>query len=117
MAKTLTICSWLIVALGALVTLRYFPYASSWLPLGLLPYVFFVLAVRSALRRSTRAVVLILILSSVCIGFWIFWDALVRPSTMNLIPLEIVIVESLVAGATWLVVRRIERTTHAHNAA
>ena len=117
MAKTLTTCSWLLAALGALVTLRYFPYASSWLPLGLLPYVLFVLTAWSARRLTTRAVVLILTLSSVCVGFWFFWDALVRPSTLNLVPLEVVIVESLVAGATWLVVRRIERATHAHNAA
>jgi len=117
MAKTLTTCSWLLAALGALVTFRYFPYALPWLPLGLLPYGFFILAAWSARRLATRTVVLMLTLSSVCIGFWFFWDALVRPSTLNLVPLEIVIVESLVAGATWLVVRRIERATHAPNAA
>jgi hypothetical protein len=51
------------------------------------------------------------------VGFWYFWDAaFVHLSTMNLIPLEVVIAESLVAGATWLVVRRVERVrdeTHA----
>ena len=116
MAKTLTICSWLLAAIGEVVTLLYFPFASSWVPLGLLPYVLFVLAAWSARRLTTRAVVLILTLLSVCVGFWFFWDALVRPSTLNLVPLEVVIVESLVAGATWLAVRYIERATHAHSA-
>ena len=68
--------------------------------LGLLPYVLFVLAAWSARRLTTCAVVLILTLSSICVGFWFFRDALVRPSTLNLAPLDIVIVESLVAGAT-----------------
>ncbi|MEW6157177.1 MAG: hypothetical protein AB1813_07065 [Verrucomicrobiota bacterium] len=112
MAKTLTTCSWLLAALGAFVTLRYFPYASSWLPLGLLPYVLLVLAALSARCLTTRAVVLTLILASVSVGFWFFWDAFVHPSTLNLVPLEVVIVESLVAGATLLVVLRIERATH-----
>ncbi len=117
MAKTLTTCSWLLAVVGVLITLRYFPYASSWLLLGLLPYVFLVLATQSARRLAARAVVLILTLASVCFGFWFFWDALVRPSTLNLVPLEVVIVESLVAGATWLVVRHVEQPTHAHNSA
>ena len=117
MAKTLTTCSWLLAVVGVLVTLRYFPYITPLLPLGLLPYVFLVLATQSARRLAVRAGVLILILASVCLGFWCFWDARVHPSTLNLVSLEIVIVESLVAGAAWLVVRRIERKPHAPNPA
>src|SRR2546428_12144897 len=85
---------------------------------ALLPYVLFSLATSSARRLATRAVVLILTLSSVCIAFWFFSDvAHVHLSTLNVIPLEIVVVESLAAGATWLIVRRIERVAHAQNAA
>jgi len=113
MAKTLTICSYLLATLGALVTLGYFPYVSSLLPLGLLPYAFFILATRSARRLITLAAVLILTLLSVCVGFWFFWDALVLPSTMALLPLDIVIAESLSAAATWLVVRRVDRSPQA----
>lgn len=109
MAKTLTTCSWLVAGLGTVVTLLYFPGGSGWWPLASLPYVWFVLAARSARRLATRAAVLVLTLSSVCLGFWIFWDARIHPSTLNLNPLAVVIAESLVAGATWLVVRRIER--------
>lgn len=115
MAKTLTICSWLLVALGVLVTMGYFPYDSAWLPLGLLPYVFFALAARAARRLATRAVVLSLRLTSVCIGFWFFWDAMVRPSTLSLIALEVVIAEALMAGMTWLAVWRVERLKHAYS--
>ena len=112
MAITLTICSWLLVALGIAMTAWLYPH-----PLAFLPYLFFPFAIISARRVGTRAVVLALTLLAACVAFWFFWDASVRPSTLNLLPLEIVIVESLVAGATWLVVRRIERATHAHNAA
>ena len=112
MAKTLTTCSWLLAVVGVFITLRYFPYTSSLLPVGLLPYVFLVLAAQSARHLAVRAGVLILTLMSVCLGFWCFWDARIHPSTLNLVSLEVVIIETLVAGATWLVVRRIERETH-----
>ncbi|MBN9693947.1 MAG: hypothetical protein J0M24_27200 [Verrucomicrobia bacterium] len=101
---TLTICSWLLVALGIAMTAWLYPH-----PLAFLAYLFFSFAIISARRVRTRAVVLVLTLLSVCFAFWFFWDALVHPSTLNFIPLEIVILESLIAGATWLVVRRIER--------
>jgi hypothetical protein len=115
MAKTLTTCSWLLIALGLFITLRYFPYAGAWVLLGLLPYGLFLLGACAARRLAVRAVVLVLTLSSVGLGFWSFWDAMVRPSTLNLMPLEVVIFESLVAGATWLVVLRAQRVSHAHS--
>ena len=111
MAITFTICSWLLMALGVGMTAWLYPH-----PLAFLPYVFFPFAIVAARRDSTRAVVLLLALSSVCFGFWFFWDAaFVHLSTFNLIPFVVVVVESLVAGTTWLVVRRIERLTHAHD--
>jgi hypothetical protein len=84
-------------------------------PLAFLPYVFFSFAISSAQRGSIRAILLVVILFSVGVGFWFFWDASIRPSTLNVVPLEIVVAESLVAGATWLSVRRIKQATHAYN--
>lgn len=111
MARTLTICSYSLAALGVLIT---FYFDSSPFAIGLLPYLFFAFAARSARRPTTRAVVLILTVSSLCLGFWTFHDALVRPSTLNALPFDIVVVESFSAGATWLIVRRIERATRPH---
>lgn len=104
MGITLTICSWLLVALGIAMTGWLYPH-----PWAFLSYLLFPFAIISARRVSIRAVVLVLTLLAVCVAFWVFWDALVRPSTLNRIPFEIVMAESLVAGATWLVVRRIKR--------
>jgi len=111
MAITLTICSWSVLALGLAMTAWLYPH-----PMAFLPYLFFTFAIISTRRVSTRAVVLILILVAVCVAFCFFWDAKVRPSTFKPL-IELVIVESLVAGATWLVVRRIDQARHAHNAA
>jgi hypothetical protein len=113
MATTLTICSWLLAALGAGVTVWLCPH-----PLMFLPYIFLGLAIRAACRLATRAFVLVLTLASASVGFWYCWDAaFVHRSTLNLTPLVVVVVETLVAGVTWLVVRRRERVIHAHNAA
>src|SRR6266496_2179582 len=113
MSITFRICSWLLVAFGISMTAWLYPH-----PVAFVPYVLLPLAIRAARRIGTRAFVLTLTLASVCAGFWYFWDAaFVHLSTLNLIPLEIAVVESLVAGATWLVVRRVEKGTHAHNAA
>jgi hypothetical protein len=113
MATTLTVCSWLLAALGAGVTVWLCPH-----PLMFLPYVFLGLGIRAARRIATRAFVLILTLASASVGFWYCWDAaFIHLSTLNLTPLVVVVVEAVVAGATWLVVRRIEKDTHAHNAA
>jgi ABC-type Na+ efflux pump permease subunit len=101
---TLTICSWLLVALGIATTAWLYPH-----PLAFLPYLFFSFAIISARRVRTLAIVLVPTLLAVCVAFWFFWDALVHPSTLNLIRLEVVFAETLIAGATWLVVRRIER--------
>src|SRR5439155_25907161 len=111
MAITFRVCSWLLVVFGIGITAWLYPH-----PVAFLPYVLLPFAIRAARRVSTRAVVLALTLASVCVGFWFFWDAaFVHLSTLNLIPFEIVVVESLLAGATWLVVHRIERGTHADN--
>ena len=113
MAKTLTICSWLLVALGIAMTAWLWSY-----PLAFVPYLLRPFAIVAARRATTRAAVLVLTLCSVCFGFWYFWDAAhVHLSTMNFIPLEVVIVESLVAGATWLVVHRVERVRDATHSA
>src|SRR5437763_512319 len=103
MARTFTACSWLLVALGVSMSVGLFP-------LGFIPYVLFVFAIRSARRGTVRATVLLLILLSVCVGFWCFWDAaFIHLSTLNLIPLEVVVLESLLAGGTWFVVRNVEK--------
>ena len=50
---------------------------------------------------------------SACAGFWYCWDAAyIHRSTLNLTPLVVVVLESLVAGVTWRVVRHIERVRH-----
>jgi hypothetical protein len=109
MAKTFSTCSWLLAALGVAVTLAYFPYVAAWLPLGFLPYALLLGAARSARRPSLRAAVLGLMLATVCTTFWVYWDAILRPSTLNLMPLDVLILESLVGGVAWAAVRRSER--------
>jgi hypothetical protein len=113
MAKTLTICSWLLVVLGVSMTAWLCPH-----PLAFVPYALFAFAILAARRVAVYATILVLTLFSVCVGFWFFWDAaFVHLSTLNLIPLEVAVVESLIAGTTWLVVRRIEGVTHEPGAA
>jgi len=108
MATTLTICSWLLAALGTGVTVWLCPH-----PLMFLPYIFLGLAIRAARRLATRAFVLVFTLASASVGFWYCWDAAyVHRSTLNLTPLVVVVVESLIAGGTWRVVRHIERARH-----
>src|SRR5580765_743722 len=112
MSETFTICSWVLVAIGIAMTAWLCPRAWAFVPYMLLPF-----AIRAARRFTTRSVVLLVTLLSVCIGFWFHWDAaFIHLSTLNLIPFEVVVVESLVAIATWLVVRRVERVTHDQNA-
>src|SRR5438132_747173 len=112
MATTFTVCSWLLVALGVGVTAWLYPN-----PFGFVPYFLLALAIGSTRRFGTRAVVLVLTLASVCVGFWYFWDAaFIHLSTLNFLPFEVVVLESLIAGATWLVVRRIESVKHETNA-
>ena len=104
MARTLTICSWLLVALGAAVTIGLIPH-----PIMFLPYIFLGLASSTARRLPVRAFVLALTLASVCVGFRSCWDAAyIHRSTLNFWPLNMVIVESLLAWVAWGVVRRIE---------
>ena len=108
MSKTFTTCSYLLAALGVALTLAYFPYAPSWLPLGFLPYALLVGAAWSARRLRICGLVLAFMLASVCVSFWVFWDAILYPSTLNLMPLDVLIVESLVGGAVWISVSRSE---------
>ncbi|MEI7730889.1 MAG: hypothetical protein WCO56_15045 [Verrucomicrobiota bacterium] len=108
MITTFTVCSWLLVGLGVGMTIWLYPN-----PIAFVPYVLLAVAIRSARRLGTRAVVLVLTLASVCIGFWYFWDAaFIRLSTMNFIPFQVAIGESLVAGGALIVVWRAERMTH-----
>ena len=111
MTRTLTACSSLLAAFGVLVTLLCFSDAKSWLPLGVLTYVFYALAAWSAARLATQAIVLTLTLSSGCIGFWCFWEARLSPWNTSLMPSMVVMIEYLVAGTVWFVIRRLDRTT------
>jgi hypothetical protein len=108
MAKTFTICSWLLALLGVSMTAWLYPHL-----LAFVPYILFIFAIRGACRIAVKAVVLILTLLLVCVGFWVLWDAaFVHLSTMNFMPFEVAVVQSVVAGITWLVVRRVERAKH-----
>jgi hypothetical protein len=99
------------MAIGVLMSICLFPP-------GLVPYVLFAFAIRAARRVLVRVTVLLLILLSVCVGFWCFWDAaFIHLSTLNLIPLEVAVVESLLAGGTWLVVRNVEKIRNEHTTA
>jgi len=60
-------------------------------------------AIGAATGLAARAVVLCVVLATVCIGFWYCFDATyVHLSTMNFMPEFIACVQSLVAGATLL---------------
>ena len=112
MSKTLTIYSWFLLALGIGVSGWLYPH-----PLIFAPYLVFPFVIRAAHRLATRVIVLVFALTSVCVSFWFCWDAaFIHLSTMNLTPLIVALVEVLVAGTMWLVVRRVEKVTHAHNA-
>jgi hypothetical protein len=106
---TLSICSWALVGLGVAMTSWLFPV--SW---AFLPYVLLSFSIASARRVGTRAVALVLVLASVCVGFWFFWDAdFVRFTTLNLNPAFVVAVECLVSVAAWPVIRWVERGVRA----
>jgi hypothetical protein len=105
MSMTLTICSYVLVALGVLLNIWLFPH-----PLAFIPYVLLFFAARAARRSVARIVVLVVTLCSVCIGFWFCFDAaFIRLSTLNFLPLEIAVVKSLVAGLLLLAIHRLER--------
>jgi hypothetical protein len=107
MAKTLKTCSWLLAVLGVGITIWLFPN-----PLALAPYAVFMFPINAARRLVVRVIILVLTLLSVAVGFWFYWDAaFVHVSTLNLIPFEVAVVESLVAGMAWFVVHRIEKVT------
>jgi hypothetical protein len=108
---TLTICSWLLLALGIAMTTWLFPH-----PVAFIPYFCLLLAIIAARRLVTKAIVLLLTLSSVGVGFWYYWDAArIHLSTLNFTPLEVAIIESLVAGIAYSVVCRIEKVKHPAN--
>ena len=108
MTNTFSICSWLLVAVG--VAMTAWLYAHAW---AFVPYLLLSLGITTARGLATQAVMLVVTLCSVAVGFWFFWDAaFIRLSTLNLVPLEVVVLESLVAGVTWLIVHRVERVKH-----
>ncbi len=113
LAATLKACSWLLVALGSAMT------AWLWLfPPAFVPYLFLAFAIRASRRLVVRAVVLVVSLGSVCAGFFVYWDAsFIHLSSHNTNPLAVVVIESLLAVATWLVVRRLEREVIQEHAA
>jgi len=103
MAITLRTCSWLLAALGVAMTAWLLPH-----PVAFIPYALFPFAIIAARRCAARAIVLIVVLASVSMSFLVFWDARIRPSTMNMTE-EVVIVETLIASVMWIALRRIER--------
>jgi len=113
MLTTLTVCSWLLAALGAGVTVWLIPH-----PLMLLPYCFLFPAIRASRRVLTRTFVLALTLASVCIQFWYCWDAaFIHLSTLNFDPAFVSIYEAAFNLVAWLVIRRMDIKTSAPRAA
>lgn len=109
MAKTLTICSWLLLGLGIGVNFWLSPN-----PLVLAPYIFLPFVIRAARHLTARVIVLLFTLISVCVSFWFCWDArFIHLSTLNLMPLDVGLVEGLLAGVLWFVVSRVERLRQA----
>ena len=105
MAKTFTICSWSLLALGTGV--NFWLYQN---PVILLPYLLLAFVIRAARHLTTRVLVLMFTLISVCVSFWFCWDAaFVHRSTLNFEPRDVAFVQGLLAGVLWLVVRRVER--------
>jgi len=108
MAKILRTCSWLLAVLGACVTFSLHPH-----PIMFLPYIFLALATGAARRLAIHAVVLVLTLTSVCVHFWYNWDAAYdHLSTLNFMPRDVAVLESLIAGAAWRIIRRSERAKY-----
>ena len=109
MAKTFTICSWSLLALGIGVNLWLYPNVLVLAPYLLLPFV-----IRAAHHLTTRLIVLLFTLVSACVSFWFCWNAaFVHRSTLNSAPLDVALAEAFLAGMLWLVVRRVEWVSHA----
>jgi hypothetical protein len=108
LSKTLMVCALGLVAMGFVITGCLYPN-----PLAFVSYALLIPTIRSTRRIITRAAVLMLTLILVGAGFWFFWDAaFIHLSTMNFIPFELAVVESLVAGMSLVIVRKIERVNY-----
>jgi len=119
MAKTLIICSWSLLALGVVMT-GYFilPCTTKELSsllvtaLNFVPFILVLGAIRAAKSVGRRAAVLVATLFVVGFGFSVYFDrSFIHLSTLDFSPIEVPLVQSLVAGATWLGVRRPRETS------
>jgi hypothetical protein len=107
MGKTISVCSWLLIALGLAVCGWLGPH-----PLTFLPFILLALAARKAQGILACVWVLLLTLASVCASFYFLWDAkFIHWSTLNLWPIQAAIVESVAALITWFAVRHPKKTT------
>ena len=108
MAKTLTIISWTLVALGT--------GASAWLCpdfIVFFPYIFLALAISGARTVSCKGWVLVVTLAYLILQFEASWDGkFVHPTTLDAQPDLIGLGGTLVAAFTDIAVRRIERRSH-----
>jgi hypothetical protein len=114
MAKTLTICSWSLLALGVLMT-GYFMLPRTTMELSWLlvtawtfvPFILVLCAIRAADSVGRHAVVLVATLFVVGFGFSVYFDrTFIHRSTLDFSPIEVPLVQSLLTGVTWIGVRR-----------
>jgi hypothetical protein len=114
MVKTLTICSWSILALGVLMT-GYFILPRTTMELSwllatawtLVPFIFVFCAIKAGGSVGRRAIVLVATLFVVGFGFAVYFDrTFIHLSTLDFSPIEVPLVQSLIAGVTWIGVRR-----------
>ncbi|MCX6902032.1 MAG: hypothetical protein NTW03_00855 [Verrucomicrobia bacterium] len=116
MAKTLMICSCSLITIGVFMTSSFFVIGHWRLPDSftdvrwllftawvLLPYFLLSLGARAACGCAARAVTVAAILSVISIGFSSYWDrAFVNLTSIDSSPLEVPLVQSVLATATWL---------------
>ncbi len=113
MSRTLTICSWSLVALGILMTGYFFlPRPANSVVQNIVafwvyaPYIVSFFPILAARSCAARAIVLGAVLFNVCYGFWFYFDlAFVHLTTMSDVPLTVPFVQSAVAAAAWVFVR------------
>ncbi len=110
MVKTLTICSWLLLLIGVLMTCYFILPRTrpelSWVAVtawALLPFALILSAIRRARGVRRKATVLVAALFLVAFGFSFYFDTTyIHISPLDYSPIEVPFVQSLVAGATWL---------------